>query len=52
MKLHRHLSEEEINMRPPLHGAHKVGLCKTKRDNTVMEHTFLKTVKTKGLELV
>lgn len=26
MKLHGHLSEEEINMWPPLHGAHKVGL--------------------------
>lgn len=29
MKLHGHLSEEEINMRAPLHGAHKIGLYKT-----------------------
>lgn len=31
MKLHGHLAEKEINMGPPLHGAHKVGLWKVGR---------------------
>lgn len=39
MKLHGHLSKEEINMWPPLHGTDKVGLWNIRSDNTIKQNS-------------